>query len=117
MIPIYRILRPTFSTLKLVLCSSFLKVVLSLIFYTRFSVSIFIMPCHIETRLVRSNVFLTKLNMSYFFTLLDSGIVVMIFSSQCCYQYSARICEHQYHYPSFLWGSGSGKFCLVLLLF
>ena len=59
-IPIYRMFAPNFSTLKLFVRSSFLKIVLSLRFHTRFPVPLSIVPCHIETLMIRSDVFLTK---------------------------------------------------------
>ena len=45
---------PTFLTSKLFLCSAFLIVLLPLIFSTRFSLSFFIVPCHVTPLLTES---------------------------------------------------------------
>ena len=53
MLPIYRIFVPNFSTSKLFPCSVFL-VFLPLRFLSRFSLSLFIVPCHSKTLMTQS---------------------------------------------------------------
>ena len=107
-------MRPNFWTSKMFSRSVFRKIFCLQGFQFRFSL------CHARPSPCRRypiNCFLIRIccSCSLYYTMGLCSRWVPVGSSQCSYQSSTRIWEHQYHYSNYRWGSGSDH-CVPMLI-